>query len=117
MARALENAGGRARQAAQKLPGPGSTGNGVPQQAQAGPSRKISALQQAAQKPPSLPTGARQDRHRGGNSRSSALLPITFQAAVMIALCHILRQAQDEVSYSILMVSLSNHGGNGIGGQ
>src|SRR3569833_2128398 len=83
MARARVKAGGLARQAAQRLPGPGSTGNGVPQQLPAGPSRKVSPPQPAAQTPPSLPTGSRQDRHSGGKSRSSAPLPKFFHAMVM----------------------------------
>ena len=82
--------GGRLGQAGgAEAAGPGSAGKDVPQQAQARPSRKVSCPQQSAQKPASLPTGARQARQRGGKNRSSAALTVfgamLFQAAVMWA--------------------------------
>src|SRR3954465_1359131 len=69
MARALSKAGGLARHAAQRFSPSSATGNGMPQQAQPGPSRKVMPLQHSAQKPAS-PTLARQPMHSGGNNRS-----------------------------------------------
>src|SRR5438067_3240558 len=73
MARALSKAGGVARQAAQSITPSSATPNGRPQQAQDGPSRKVTLLQQGAQKPVSA-TGPRQPMQSGGNSRSSSAL-------------------------------------------
>src|SRR5690348_11256167 len=70
MARALSKAGGMARHAAQRISPSSATPNGKPQQAQQGPSRKVTWLQQAAQKPPSV-TRPRQPMQSGRNRRSS----------------------------------------------
>src|SRR3954470_5132995 len=73
MARALSKAGGVARHAAQRISPSSATPNGKPQQAQQGPSRKVTLLQQSAQKPASL-TCPRQPMQSGGNRRSSSAL-------------------------------------------
>src|SRR6185436_776971 len=73
MARALSKEGGWARHTAQSASPSRATANGRPQQAQPGPSRNVSVLQQAAQKPVSC-TAPRQAMQSGGNKRSRTAL-------------------------------------------
>src|SRR4051812_10876821 len=73
MARALSKAGGVVRHAAHSISPSSATPKGKPQQAQDGPSRKVTLLQQGAQKPVSA-TGPRQPMQSGGKNRSSSAL-------------------------------------------
>src|SRR5579862_6575574 len=76
----MSKAGGVARQAAQRISPSSATPNGKPQQAQHGPSRNVTRLQQSAQKPESA-TGPRQPMQSGGNKRSSSALATAAIAA------------------------------------
>src|SRR5690242_10924709 len=85
MARALSKAGGVARQAAQSISPSSATPKGSPQQAQTGPSRKVTLLQHSEQKPLSA-TGPRQPMHTGGNRRSSSVLATRAIAANLMVM-------------------------------
>src|SRR3569623_3327528 len=73
MARQVSKAGGLARQAAQRFSPSSATGNGRPQHWQHGPSRNVTADQQAAQTPGSA-TVVRQAMHCGGKIASRTAL-------------------------------------------